>query len=310
MSSEGFVDLEDLVIAVYSALDDALRQAGIKVKDGKLIPRPGRAPDVDDREILCIAVLEEVLGRESDNSFYEWFCANPVTKKLFPRKLSRQNYSDRRVLLLPLIQRLCRAFCDLEADGDPPLFIIDAHPVEVCRLIRAGDKERLDGLARKGYCPSLKTWFYGVKEQLIYTPSGMIAHVEQIPGNRHDVQGLYALLFTSFCGHLVGDNGYWPSQAKRKRLAKKGITVTAPVRSNWHIKLTPEETELLKRRSGIERRIGLFDGQFHAARTRCRSRKHYEARRWLKALAHNLTRHVNRMRQLPFESVAHYRLVA
>ena len=41
------LDLEELVITVYAALDDALAQAGIRAQAGKLVPRPGPAPDVD-----------------------------------------------------------------------------------------------------------------------------------------------------------------------------------------------------------------------------------------------------------------------
>ena len=88
--------------------------------------------------------------------------------------------------------------------------VIDSHPVDVCRTVRAGKKKRLGGLAATGYCASLKRWFHGVREHLMVTPQGRIAAVVQIPGHRHDVQGLYALLKTSFAGHLLGDNAYWP----------------------------------------------------------------------------------------------------
>ena len=51
------LSLEEIVITVCSALDDALRQAKIPCHNGKLIPRSGPAPEVDDREILCLALL-------------------------------------------------------------------------------------------------------------------------------------------------------------------------------------------------------------------------------------------------------------
>jgi len=95
-------DLEEWVITVYAALDDALAEAGIVTRDGKLLPRPGPAPDVDDREVLCLAVLQELLGFESDHAFYQWFESNAVLRQLFPRRLTRPNWADRR----PLVQRL------------------------------------------------------------------------------------------------------------------------------------------------------------------------------------------------------------
>jgi len=145
----------------------------------------------------------------------------------------------------------------------------------------------------------------------VFTPGGRIAFVLQVPGNRHDVQGLYGLLKTSFCGHLLGDNAYWPKASKRGALARRGVTVAAATRSNWRVQNTAEDEALLKQwRGQVERRIGLFDQQFHADRTRCRNRRHYEARRWMKVLSHNLSRHINPTLGRPPESLAHFRLVA
>jgi hypothetical protein len=177
--------------------------------------------------------------------------------------------------------------------------------------VRAGNKERLGGLARKGYCASLKRWFHGTKEHLIFTPRGNIALVLHMPGNRHDVQGLYALAKTSFKGTLLADTGYWPRQRKRKKLEEKGIEVFAQTRSNWRFR-HPKRIENLieKERAQIERRIGLFNAQFNAGRTLCRSRRHYEARRAAKALAHNASRRINKKRHFLKESVAHFHLVA
>jgi hypothetical protein len=120
MSSPTPVSLEDLVIAVYTALDDALAQAGIKAHNGKLIPRRGPAPEVDDREVLCLAILQELLGFESDHGFYQWVEANPTMQVLFPRRLSRPNWAERRALLTPLVQQLVPALCALGGEAAPP----------------------------------------------------------------------------------------------------------------------------------------------------------------------------------------------
>ena len=114
------LDLEDLVITVYAALDDALAEAGLAARDGKLLPRPGPAPEVDDREILCLAVLQELVGFESDHEFYQWFESNAVLRKLFPRRLTRPNWADRRALLAPLLERLSGAFGALDGEASPP----------------------------------------------------------------------------------------------------------------------------------------------------------------------------------------------
>ena len=112
--------LEEIVIAVYSALDDSLRQSGILCRDGKLIQRPGPPPEVDDREILCLAVLQELFGFESDHFFYQWLENNPTMKQLFPRRLSRPNWADRRAILTPLVQKLSKALVAMDGEENPP----------------------------------------------------------------------------------------------------------------------------------------------------------------------------------------------
>lgn len=155
----------------------------------------------------------------------------------------------------------------------------------------------------------MKRWFHGVREHLLFTPEGRIACVVQIPGHRHDVNGFYALLKTSFEGHLLGDNASWPEEKKRARLAKKNIIVTADTRSNWYVRNLPEEQALLDEWCGtVEWRIGLFDAQFHAVRTLCRSPKHYYVRGWFKVFSHNLSRHLNNNFRKPEKSVMHYQL--
>lgn len=134
------LDLEDLVITVYAALDDALAEAGIVTRDGKLVPRPGPAPDVDDREILCLTILQELLGFESDHEFYQWFESNAVLRKLFPRRLTRPNWADRRALLTPLLERLSQAFCALDGEGEPPFS--SSTPIRSTSAARSGPAAR------------------------------------------------------------------------------------------------------------------------------------------------------------------------
>jgi len=120
--------LEDTVTAVYCALDDALAEAQVVCREGKLIPRRGPPPEVDDREVLCLAVLQEVLRFESDNRFFLWLTNNPTMRELFPRMLTRQKFAERRALLTPLMQLLCQAFCALGGEGLPPFSLSTPIP--------------------------------------------------------------------------------------------------------------------------------------------------------------------------------------
>jgi hypothetical protein len=126
MPTSPALDLEDTVTAVYCALDDALKEAKVEYRNGKLTRRRGPVPDMDDREVLCLAVLQELLHFESDNRFFLWAANNRTMRALFPRMLTRQKFADRRALLTPLMQQLCQAFCVLGGEGQPP-FLSSTH---------------------------------------------------------------------------------------------------------------------------------------------------------------------------------------
>ena len=120
MPASTALSLEDTATAVYCALDDALKEARVECCNGKLTRRRGPVPDMDDREVLCLAVLQEMLHVESDNRFFLWVANNRTMRDLFPRMLTRQKFAERRALLTPLMQQLCQAFCALDGEGQPP----------------------------------------------------------------------------------------------------------------------------------------------------------------------------------------------
>lgn len=128
MPTSSALSLEDTVTAVYCALDDALAEAKIECRDGKLIPRRGPVPGMDDREILCLAVLQELFHFKSDNRFFLWVANNHTMRELFPSMLTRQKFAERRALLTPLMQQLCQAFCALDGEGLPPFSSLTPTP--------------------------------------------------------------------------------------------------------------------------------------------------------------------------------------
>lgn len=150
---QNMLSLEEIVIAVYSALDDALREAKVPCENGKLIPRPGPAPEVDDREILCLALLEELFGFESDHFFYQWLSTNPTMIQLFPRRLSRPNWADRRAILTPLIQRLSQTFVDMDGEDKPPFLSSTPIPSMSAGLYGQAKRNGLAGSSGEATAP-------------------------------------------------------------------------------------------------------------------------------------------------------------
>lgn len=147
------LSLEEIVIAVYSALDDALREAKIPCQNGKLIPRSGPAPEVDDREILCLALLQELFGFESDHFFYRWLEANPTMTQLFPRRLSRPNWADRRAILTPLIARLSKTFVAMDGEEQPPFSLLTPIPSMSAAPFEPAKRNDSEDSPEKGTAP-------------------------------------------------------------------------------------------------------------------------------------------------------------
>lgn len=139
----------------------------------------------------------------------------------------------------------------------------------------------------------------------------MLAMVLQVPGNRHDVQGLHALLHEQFRGLLLADNAYTPGKNLDAQLRAQGVTVVAQRRKDARCPLPPETRKFVHaKRCRVERRIGLFDQQLSADRTLNRVPRHYAARRWFKALTHNLSRYINPALGNAPEQMLHFRITA
>ena len=49
-------------------------------------------------------------------------------RQLFPCRLSRPNWADRRALLTPLIERLSKTFVDMDGEGQPPFSSLTLIP--------------------------------------------------------------------------------------------------------------------------------------------------------------------------------------
>jgi hypothetical protein len=77
---------------------------------------------------------------------------------------------------------------------------------------------------------TLRREFAGLREHMAFTPDSTRPSALQLAGNRHDIQGLYAILETSFRGSILADKSYWPMQDKRVELEETGITGIARAR--------------------------------------------------------------------------------
>ncbi len=106
-----------------------------------------------------------------------------------PSRFSRRlhSLSDWIPLLLPLSKALWEQLSSVE------YYILDTLPLPVCENIRAPRCRLAPARIYRGYIPSKRSYFHGLKLHLICTDNQWISEVLLTPGATADVEGLYRL---------------------------------------------------------------------------------------------------------------------
>ncbi|GIM54143.1 hypothetical protein CAPN005_07900 [Capnocytophaga cynodegmi] len=88
-------------------------------------------------------------------------------------------------------------------------YIIDSFPVKICKNIRISRSKIVKGKQRRGYTASTKSYFYGIKVQLITTKRGVPFTFHFTTGKVADVKALNKILDKfSPESSLYGDSAY------------------------------------------------------------------------------------------------------
>jgi len=155
-------DLDTLVIALYVKIDD----------DTADIARlPGRPPKLSHSELICLAVMQAMLGFTSETRWLRYVRAH--LRHLFPFVPQQPGYNKRLRAALPQIKRIIRT---LAVDTDlwrDTVWIADSTPIECGRSRPTVQRSQMAGWASYGYCRSHSRWFWGLRLYLICTPAGM-----------------------------------------------------------------------------------------------------------------------------------------
>jgi IS5 family transposase len=86
---------------------------------------------------------------------------------------------------------------------------VDSFPVAVCHNMRISGARLFKGTQWRGYTASLRTYFYGVKVQVLTTAAGIPVEFCFLPGREHDLTGLQHLpLHLAPESRIYADNAY------------------------------------------------------------------------------------------------------
>ena len=125
-----------------------------------------------------------------------------LSKSQFSRRLHRIHESLRRSFMDRIAQK---------AHSDNPLriYLIDSFPVPVCHNIRIKNSRIYREEEFRGYNPSRRVYFYGLKVHLLISETGIPAELFFSPGAYPDTSSLYDFTFPLPEGSRVhGDRAY------------------------------------------------------------------------------------------------------
>ncbi len=147
---------------------------------------------VSDAEVMTTAITSALFFQGN----FEKTSSLLKMSGLIPVRLSRSQFNRRVHRIKPhfvmLFEILGQAF---KAHHDEATYVIDTFPIPVCDNIRIRRARRYEGEVYRGFTPSKRRYFYGLKLHLMITTKGQPVEVFFTPGSVGDVEGLQVFAF-------------------------------------------------------------------------------------------------------------------
>ena len=189
--------MDDQILTIYCFCDDLLK-ALHHYEDPQC--------QMSDAEVMTTAIVAALHFRGNFEQARS-FLASP---RYIPRILSKSQFNRRlhRIseLFLQVFLVLGQAFKELNTSSE---YIIDSFPVAVCDNIRISRNKIYGEEKYRGYTPSKRRYFYGVKIFLMVTSEGEPVEMFLAPGSTGDVTALDVFEFDLAEGSRVyGDKAF------------------------------------------------------------------------------------------------------
>lgn len=172
-----------------------------------------KQPAFTDEEVLTIylfGILErrftvKLLHKYIAEHWLSWF---PVLPKY-------EAYNHRLGILAPLLPALleiCEHYLNWSAIM-PDVYMIDSMPIILAHGSRSDGAQVARELAAKGYCPSKKLWYHGIKLHVIVAKGHgclpRLSACEFSSASEHDLQSLRRQIYKLTQADVYGDRAYF-----------------------------------------------------------------------------------------------------
>lgn len=249
---------KDKIISIFCLIDDILK--GIDHKED--VRR-----HISDSEVILTALVSSTGFYGNHSSAIQFmkqygFIPNMLDKSRFNRRLHAVGY-----LLYGLFEIVSDYFksfcCELH-------YIIDSFPVAVCNNMRIANCKILKDNKWRGYTASMRSYFYGVKVQLLVTKDGIPIAFHFTPGKTADAKALGKMIDKLPAeSSIYGDSAYLDYGLEDNALNRKAILLKIQRKSNSkRIDTREQKLEKLKMRKRVETTISdikkLFPRTIHA----------------------------------------------
>lgn len=170
--------MDDQIILVFCLCDDLLKT---------MHHREDPQCQMSDAEVMTTALIAAL---QFSGNFEK---ARYALKALhyIPHMLSRSRFHRRlhriKAMFLTLFSMLAGIWKDLNTDA---IYSLDSFPIPVCDNIRIPRAKIYQGNHYRGYIPSKKRYFYGVKVHLLVTATGQPVEFFLTPASCGDVEAL------------------------------------------------------------------------------------------------------------------------
>jgi len=192
--------MREQTVAMYCVLDDLIR-----------FTRPGgTAPPASGRRLTDAQVLTTALMAA------RFFGGNLVVAKHYmeqhwgQNRLDKSGFTRRLHALTDTLLALFALVGDLLKHLHPEArYVLDSFPVAVCHNTRIPRCKLLTGKAYHGRCASKRSWFYGLKVQVVATSDGLPVEFHIHAGGESEQAGRRGLALDLPAGSLLyTDAGY------------------------------------------------------------------------------------------------------
>jgi hypothetical protein len=290
---------EDLFLVVFCHVDDWMKQRFGRSN----APRKRRGPREDefaDAEVLTVLLVGELCHCPHEATWLRQVRAS--SHALFPALPEKSRFGRRAQQarhLLPALRETVLFWADADLE---PLRIMDSFPLSLCACYRIHQSNQpVDGSAF-GRCASKRSFFFGLRPQLLITASGFIIDVILAPGNCADVTALARYLdeCVELGRDLAGqiwllDKGYRSERLRRWAQEHLGLTLLARQQEPRGEPPTSAQLQLDGLRRPIEGVISMLCAGFHIEHLLATTGIGLYRRAQAKATAFTLARYFNRV---------------